>query len=55
MTKDTDSGTAANPYAANRWIDREEGDSHSILALDEEVLRLATSTGRVHIAAGVTP
>jgi hypothetical protein len=70
MTRDTTTGggagTATNPFAANRWIVgrdspkqpgrvRESCDSGPMPVVDDQVLRLAKSTGRVHIAAGVTP
>jgi hypothetical protein len=70
MTRDTTTGagasTVTDSFAANRWIvdddspnellrSREGCDSSSMPVVDAEVLRLAQSTGRIHIAAGVTP
>jgi hypothetical protein len=57
--------TLMDSFAANRWIvdddspkelrQRRAGGDNATTPVDDEVLRLAQSTGRVHIAAGVTP
>jgi hypothetical protein len=65
-TTDASAATTTDPIAANRCIvgddspmdlrqRRAGGDSAAAQVVDAEVLRLAQSTGRVHIAAGVTP
>jgi hypothetical protein len=69
MTRDTTTnaaaGTKTDSFEANRWVAgdsrkdlvrrRVRSDSEPTPVVDDEVLRLAQSTGRVHIAAGVTP
>jgi hypothetical protein len=64
-TSGADAGTATDPFEANRWIAgsslkelrlrRSKGGGEPTPVVDAEVLRLAKSNGRVHIAAGVTP